>query len=403
MQPMKKLMLLAAVCLFMGHVHAAGTVHDVAPAEVKGSHGGKLLIQGDISIELKIFEQGVPPEYRAWVTRDGHPVTDNMELGVTLTRLGGKQDTFGFTLQDGYWQGSGEVTEPHSFDVEVTLTVDGKPFHWQWESYEGRTRIAANIAETAGIRTAIAGAGQIERILTVYGNLAIAPERMARVHARFPGMVTQVNAGLGARVTKGALLAQVESNDSLRTYGVHSPIDGVVIERRINNGDITGNEPLFTVADLGTLWAELKVFPGQRAEVAVGQPVRLHSEDVHGEARILSLLPDTASAPHSVARVGIDNAGGLLTPGMLVSGDIVVESAHVPLIVDNRALQSFRDWTVVFVQVGDTYEIRPLTLGRRDGRSSEVLSGLNAGDRYVVANSYLIKADIEKSGASHDH
>jgi membrane fusion protein, heavy metal efflux system len=53
--------------------------------------------------------------------------------------------------------------------------------------------------------------------------------------------------------------------------------------------------------------------------------------------------------------------------------------------------------------VDDTYEIRPLELGRSDGNLTEVLGGLQAGDRYVVENSYLIKADIEKSGASHDH
>ena len=40
---------------------------------------------------------------------------------------------------------------------------------------------------------------------------------------------------------------------------------------------------------------------------------------------------------------------------------------------------------------------------RSDGNLTEVLGGLQAGDRYVVENSYLIKADIEKSGASHDH
>ena len=88
---------------------------------------------------------------------------------------------------------------------------------------------------------------------------------------------------------------------------------------------------------------------------------------------------------------------------MLVAGDIVVETVEAPLVVDNRALQSFRDWTVVFIQVDDTYEIRPLELGRSDGNLTEVLGGLQAGDRYVVENSYLIKADIEKSGASHDH
>ena len=47
--------------------------------------------------------------------------------------------------------------------------------------------------------------------------------------------------------------------------------------------------------------------------------------------------------------------------------------------------------------------MRPLELGKRDAERVEVLSGLVAGDPIVVEQSYLIKADIEKSGASHDH
>ena len=44
-----------------------------------------------------------------------------------------------------------------------------------------------------------------------------------------------------------------------------------------------------------------------------------------------------------------------------------------------------------------------LETGRSDGRMTEVLGGLEPGTEYVVGNSYLIKADIDKSGASHDH
>jgi cobalt-zinc-cadmium efflux system membrane fusion protein len=73
------------------------------------------------------------------------------------------------------------------------------------------------------------------------------------------------------------------------------------------------------------------------------------------------------------------------------------------LAVKNAGLQAFRDFTVVFAQVGDTYEVRMLELGRTDGTFSEVLGGLDAGERYVAANSFLIKADAMKSGASHDH
>jgi cobalt-zinc-cadmium efflux system membrane fusion protein len=73
------------------------------------------------------------------------------------------------------------------------------------------------------------------------------------------------------------------------------------------------------------------------------------------------------------------------------------------LVVPVTALQTFRDWEVVFIRSGDTYEVRPIEIGRRDGSRVEVLSGLRKGDQVVVEQSYLVKADIEKSGTSHDH
>lgn len=88
---------------------------------------------------------------------------------------------------------------------------------------------------------------------------------------------------------------------------------------------------------------------------------------------------------------------------MTVRGDIVVEKTDVPLAVRTQALQQFRDFTVVFAVVGETYEVRMLELGRQTPEWSEVLGGLEAGEVYVSENSFLIKADIEKSGASHDH
>ena len=58
---------------------------------------------------------------------------------------------------------------------------------------------------------------------------------------------------------------------------------------------------------------------------------------------------------------------------------------------------------MVFAQVEDTYEVRMLELGDRDGEYAEVLGGLKPATPYVSGNSFLIRSDIEKSGASHDH
>jgi cobalt-zinc-cadmium efflux system membrane fusion protein len=90
-------------------------------------------------------------------------------------------------------------------------------------------------------------------------------------------------------------------------------------------------------------------------------------------------------------------------PGQFVEGTITVDRVEVPLAVRQTGLQGFRDFTVVYARVDDTYEVRMLDLGRSDGQFVEVLGGLEPGTLYVSGNSYLIKADIEKSGASHDH
>lgn len=88
---------------------------------------------------------------------------------------------------------------------------------------------------------------------------------------------------------------------------------------------------------------------------------------------------------------------------MIVQGSVLVSGREVPLRVRTSALQSFGDSTVVFVKFGNTYEARMLELGDKDSQWVEVKDGLKPGTEYVTENSFLIKADIGKSGASHDH
>jgi cobalt-zinc-cadmium efflux system membrane fusion protein len=88
---------------------------------------------------------------------------------------------------------------------------------------------------------------------------------------------------------------------------------------------------------------------------------------------------------------------------MGVEGAFQVGAQAAPLAVRTKAIQRFRDFQVVFVKVGNTYEVRMLELGRQTPEWTEVLSGLKPGSEYVTDGAFLIRADIEKSGASHDH
>ncbi|MGH8502912.1 MAG: efflux RND transporter periplasmic adaptor subunit [Gammaproteobacteria bacterium] len=377
------------------------------PEEAEGPHGGRLLRDGDFALEVTIFETGVPPEYRIYPYLNGRPLPpEEVSLVIELARLGGDVDRFAFAPQGNYLVGDGRVREPHSFDVSVRAEHAGRDYSWAYASYEGRTTIAPQAAEAADIEVAQAGPAIIHETLPLTGWIRMIPERLAHVRARYAGVIRSVNVRLNDTVKAGDELATVQSNESLQTYAVTAPVDGVVLELDATAGEATGGEAMFVIADLSKVWAELDLFARDMARIRTGQRVRIKSLDrsYAAEGRIEMLSPTASTISQSVrARVVLDNRGGHWRPGQFVRGMITVAETEVPLAVKRVAVQRFQDSDVVFARVGDTYEVRMLELGRRGGEHVEVRGGLAPGETYVVKNSYLIKADIEKSGASHDH
>ncbi len=389
--------------------HAAGGHgHDAAPADEveKGPNGGRLLRDGDFALEVTVFEQGVPPEFHVYAY-EGDELLDpsGVSLQITLTRLDGETSRFAFSPEEGYLRGDGVVTEPHSFDVSVTASWQEKSYSWQYENYEGRVQIDAAVAEQSGIETKTAGAHNLREILKLTGRIQIDPNRLSQVRARYPGVVKTVQRELGEQVQRGDVLARVQSNDSLQVYAVTAPIGGVIVQRDLQIGETTGADPLFVIADLSKVWAELDVFSRDIGRVHPGQQVTLHTlggDDVSGSIDWIS--PMAAHASQSLqARVVVDNPQLTLRPGQFIRGRVTVAEHQVPLAVKKSAIQTFRDFQVVYAKVGDTYEVRMLELSRDDSEWVEVLGGLKPGTEYVTENSFLIKADIEKSGATHDH
>lgn len=386
----------------------ADVAHGAAvEAEVtKGPHGGRLLTDDGFTLELAIFETGVPPEFRAWPSLDGRTIDPReVELEVTLTRLGERQDHIEFEAHEDYLRGDQEIYEPHSFAVAVATTYRGTPHRWQYDSFEGRTRIEADVAGAFGLATEVAGPATLRESITVYGRVVADPERVATVSARFDGTIRSMTASVGDAVRQGQELAAVESDRSLETYTVVAPISGTVTERLANPGEQTKGRALLTIMDTSTVWAELAIFPVDRSRVAVGQRVELWP--ALGQRRQVGSIArfTTTSARNQAATaiVPLSNADAVFQPGIYLQAEIQVAEHTVPLAVNRSGLQSFRDFTVVYAQVGEQYEVRMLELGRQDDTWVEVLGGLEAGTHYVTENSYLVKADIEKSGASHDH
>lgn len=373
----------------------------------RGPHRGRLLRDGDFALEVTIYETGVPPQFHLYAYRDDEPLpAGEVSATVELTRLGGKIDGFTFRPEGDHLAGDGTVVEPHSFDVAVVARHAGREHRWTYASYEGRTTIPAAVAQAAGVTIETVGPAEIRDSRHLMGRVVLNGDRHALVKARFPGLVQAVHVRPGDTVRAGQVMATVENRDSLRTYAVTAPLAGTVLTRHTNAGDVAGDAPLFEIADLSELWLELHAFGTEVARLRSGLAVTVESPSGGAavQTTIERMLPLASEASQTVvARAPLPNPQGEWRPGMALSAEVTVSARKVPLAVKVVALQQFRDFTVVFAQFGDTYEVRMLELGDRDTGSAEVLGGIEAGTRYVVGQSYLIKADIEKSGASHDH
>ena len=163
---------------------------------------------------------------------------------------------------------------------------------------------------------------------------------------------------------------------------------------------------MFVLADLSEVWVNIAVPAKHLNAVRLGQQVTVRAEklglETEGKLSYLGALIDEKTRTVT-GRVVISNKQRLWRPGMYVTVNLVQASRQVPLAVPVDAVQTIRDWSVVFIKVGKRYEARPLELGESDGTHTEVLGGIEPGIEYVHKNSFAVKAEIGKSAAAHSH
>jgi cobalt-zinc-cadmium efflux system membrane fusion protein len=259
----------------------------------------------------------------------------------------------------------------------------------------------------AGIQLEKAGAGTLRDSLRLNGVLQPNQEQTVQITPRFPGVVREVKKRVGDPVQKNEVVAVIESNQSLMPYELRAPITGTVIDRQIALGEYASEQkPAFTVSDLSTIWVDLSVPRRDLRRVRVGDTVMVDVEDGGTPliAKVNYLSPiGAAETQSSLARATAANPDGRLRPGLFVTGRLVLSERQVPVAVKLSALQTLENRNVVFVREGEKFEPRDVELGDRDAEQAEVLFGLSEGDVYAARNSFVIKAEIGKASAAHEH
>lgn len=263
-------------------------------------------------------------------------------------------------------------------------------------------------ADNARLALGVAGAATIEVGVEAPGEVHLNAESVLEVRPRYGGVVREIRKRVGDHVRADEVVAVIQGNESLTDYDVVSPMAGSVIARPVVTGEAVDHESiLLTVADLTSVWVEFAIYPQYSGRIRAGMPVRIRAHnrpDLSATGRIRYVGPlleqDTRI---SSARVELPNPRGDWQPGLYVSAHVTLERVPAPVAVPEDALVRMPDGPAVFRAEGTRFTLTPVRTGRRDGQFTEILSGLAAGDSIVVANTFVLKSELGKGEAEHEH
>ncbi len=230
---------------------------------------------------------------------------------------------------------------------------------------------------------------------------------------------------LGMKQDEVATLAS--TSEIAPRHAIKAAIDGQVVQREVTLGELVGpdRDSFMILADTRSFWVLAEVPEAKLAGIAVGATawITIGSATDQTDGGVAPKFEGTVSfiAPlvdptTRTAQVRIDVPASLdngltLKPGMFAQAEIVasmpggVDPAPV-IAVPDEAIQTVEGGPAVFVPVADepnTFAKRSVTVGQPVGGLVPIYSGLVEGERFVVTGTFILKAELGKGSAAHEH
>lgn len=313
-------------------------------------------------------------------------------------------------------------------------------------------RIDPRIEQNLGLRTAIVRVGELKPALRVPGILDWDRRRSVIVSARTDGVLTRlfvrapfdrVRAGQalgvlqspswGAAAAESGALTGVHSSDAqlLRTAAIErlevlgmtpaeirqlsadptagvilrAPVSGVISTLDVLPGQsVNAGTTLMRIDDPSRLWLNAAIPQAEVAGIHAGTVVQIEIDAFPGRifrGMVEAMLPEVdPRARTQVARIGLDNFDGVLAPGMFASvGLSAIPSKPHPLVPE-AALISTGMQNRLILDLGNGHlEPRVVRIGRSAQGYTEVLAGLNGGERVVISGEFLFDSEADLNGA----
>lgn len=390
-----------------------------------------------------------------WGQRGGHGAHVQAETAAPAAEAGGRRIL--------YYRNPMGLPDTSPVPKKDSMGMDYIPVYEGDDEPGSGIRISNEKIQTLGVRVAPVESRRIDATVRASGRVEVDERRLAAITPRFEGYVERLHANAtGQTVARGEPLFDAFSPDLLaaqREYAIaaqaltrlkdsdeqtragmqrladaalerlrnwevdaqelarlagggeprrvltfHSPVGGVVLERRATLGmRFMPGEMLYQIADLSSVWLIADVFEQDIGRVRVGQPAVVRFDAYPGETfegRVTYVYPTLRAETRSAqVRIELPNRGGRIKPAMYAQVEVPIPGRPV-LAVPNDAVIDSGTRRVVLVDLGEgRFEPREVALGVRGDAFVEVREGVKAGERVVVAANFLLDSEANLRAA----
>lgn len=205
-----------------------------------------------------------------------------------------------------------------------------------------------------------------------------------------------------------AQIRHVQSSGKVQArLTVHSPVSGVVSEITVREGTtVASGAPMFRINGLSTVWINAEVPEGAAAQLRPGIPVQASAPSLPGtvfQGRVSAILPEVEAATRTVkARIELANPGRRLIPGMFATVVFAPADSAPTLAVPTEAVIQTGTRSVVIVAQGQgKFMPADVETGREGNGQTEILKGLNLGQKIVASGQFLIDSEASLRGSAN--
>src|SRR6516164_2286275 len=290
-------------------------------------------------------------------------------------------------------QVAGRITERHFQDGEnlrkgqLLFVIDPRPFKAQLDSAVASLAQAKAALELAKI--------QFARDEELVGSRAISKQDYDTKKNTVDVNQAQVEAAQAAVET-----AQI----NLDYCYIRSPIDGRAGARLVDAGNVVqaNTTSLLSIQRVDPIYATFTITERDLSEVQkkmsrgmltalVRLPADSETAARPGKVEFLDNAVQNATGTVNL-RATIPNADRHFWPGQFVNVRLLLDTEKGTVLIPNQAAQISQQGPFVFVvKSDDTAELRPVTLGQRQGNDVVIASGLEVGERVVLAGQLLVR------------